>query len=194
MPLGRPATWEDLERVPEGMVGEIVHGELLMRPRPGMPHAVGSSTLGVLLGGPFRFGAGGPGGWIFLDEPYLRFGEDLRAPDLAGWRRERWVGIPRLGPIPVMPDWVCEVLSRSTEAEDRAVKMPLYARAGIRHLWLLNPDPATLEIYRLEPQGWLLVSSHARPGRVRVEPFDAVELDFTPIWEDAGLEEPPPEE
>ncbi|MBI5482655.1 MAG: Uma2 family endonuclease [Deltaproteobacteria bacterium] len=194
MHLGRPATWEDLERVPAGMIGEVIHGELVMKPRPAMPHASASSILGVLLGGPFRLGVGGPGGWVILDEPYIRFGEDVREPDLAGWRRERWVGIPRRGPIPVMPDWICEVLSCSTEAEDRTVKMPLYARAKVGHLWLLDPDPATLEVYRLEAQGWLLVSSHARPGPVRAEPFDAVELDLTPLWEDAGVPETPAEE
>jgi Uma2 family endonuclease len=189
LPLGRPATWEDLERSPAGMVGEIIHGELVMKPRPAMPHGVAATNLGGILSGPFRLGTGGPGGWVFVSEPYIRFGEDVRAPDLAGWRRERWVGIPRRGPIPVMPDWIGEVLSRSTEAEDRTVKMPLYARAQVGHVWLLNPEPAMLEVYRREGPSWLLVASHARPGRVRAEPFDAVELDLTPVWEDAGSEE-----
>jgi Uma2 family endonuclease len=194
MHLGRSATWEDLERVPAGMIGEVIHGELVMKPRPAMPHGLAATNLGGLLQGPFRLGAGGPGGWVFLAEPYIRFGEDVREPDLAGWRRERWVGIPRRGPIPVMPDWICEVLSRSTAADDRTVKMPLYAHAQVGHLWLLDPDPATLEVYRREAQGWLLLSSYARPGRVDAEPFDAVELDLTPLWEDAGLPDTPTDE
>jgi Uma2 family endonuclease len=176
------------------MVGEIIHGELVMKPCPAVPHGLASSVLSGLLGGPFRLGTGGPGGWVFVGAAYLLFGEDVRATDLAGWRRERWVGIPRRGPIPVMPDWICEVLARSTESEDRTVRLPLYARAGVGHVWLVNPELALLENYRLEAPNWLLVSSHARPGRVRAEPFDAVELDLTPLWDEAGLEEAATEE
>jgi Uma2 family endonuclease len=31
-----------------------------------------------------------------------------------------------------VPDWVCEVLSRSTENIDRDVKLPYYAEHGVR--------------------------------------------------------------
>jgi Uma2 family endonuclease len=184
-PLGRPATWEDLDDVPQELIGEIVAGEIVVTPRPDVPHARATSDLGTILGGPFRMGIGGPGGWMFLDEPRIRFGEEIRVPDLAGWRTERWRDVPRRGPITTMPDWICEVLSRSTETEDRARKMPMYARARIPHLWLVNPDARTLEVYRRESQSWLLVRSFADDARVRAEPFDAIEFDLSLLWEPA---------
>ena len=52
------------------------------------------------------------------------------SPDVAGWRRSRMPKAPPNGePITVVPDWICEVLSLSTEAEDRGPKMDLYRRA-----------------------------------------------------------------
>jgi Uma2 family endonuclease len=179
---GRPATWDDLDEVPEGYVGELVAGEIVVTPRPNTPHAVAASDLHVMLGAAFRLGIGGPGGWIILEESRIRFGEDIRVPDLAGWRKERWGAPPRKGPLQVAPDWICEVLSSSTGIEDRTVKLPLYARAKVQHVWLLDPEARTLEVFRLEASGWMLVATHGGDARIRAEPFDAVELDLSVLW------------
>jgi Uma2 family endonuclease len=48
------------------------------------------------------------------------------------------------------PDWLAEVLSRSTAKHDRVVKIPAYERAGVREVWLINPIARTVSIYRLE--------------------------------------------
>lgn len=50
----------------------------------------------------------------------------------------------------IRPDWVCEVLSPSTEKTDRAIKLPIYAREGVGHAWFVNPLLHTLEVLRLE--------------------------------------------
>lgn len=46
------------------------------------------------------------------------------------------------------PDWVCEVISPSTGALDRARKLPLYAAAGVGHAWRVEPLERTLEVLR----------------------------------------------
>jgi Uma2 family endonuclease len=188
--LDHPATWDDLLDVPEGFIGEIVAGEIVVSPRPANPHGNVASDLGVLLGGPFRFGVGGPGGWVIVDEPRIRFVGDIRVPDLAGWHRDRYVATAT-GPLTVCPDWICEVLSPSTEAEDRGPKLDLYRRAGVAHVWLVGWVARTLEVFRRQPEGWLRVSAHAGDERVRAEPFDAVELDLALLW---SLLPPPPRE
>jgi Uma2 family endonuclease len=80
-----PATERDLWDLPEDVIGQIIDGELIVHPRPEPPHVQAASGLGVLLSVPFRYGfGGGPGGWIILDEPKIRFGKDLLVidPDL----------------------------------------------------------------------------------------------------------------
>jgi len=91
--------------------------------------------------------------------------------------------IPDVAAFTLAPDWVCEVLSRSTEASDRAVKAPVYAREKVSHMWLLNPRLQTLEVFRLQGEGWFLVGTHRGESKIRAEPFDAVELDLTALWE-----------
>jgi len=176
------ATYAELEALPDNVVGEIVGGVLHVSPRPASPHAVVASRLGVMLGGPFDLGSGGPGGWVLLDEPELHLGEDVLVPDLAGWRRERMPRTPRVNAFTLAPDWVCEVLSPSTAVLDRADKLAVYAREGVRHVWLIDPDVFTLEVFRLEGARYSLLGVHSGPARVRAEPFEALELTLSLFW------------
>ena len=186
LPVKRRATYDDLLAVPPNRVAEIVDGELHASPRPASRHALASSRLGSELGPPFDRGRGGPGGWWILDEPELHLGEDVLVPDLAGWRRERMPQFPDTAFFTLAPDWVCEVVSPGTERLDRARKMPAYAREGVAHLWLLNPVARTLEVYRRAEGRWLLLTTHEGAAQVRAEPFDALELDLTPLSGEGG--------
>jgi Uma2 family endonuclease len=176
------------EAVPDTMTGEILEGELFTFPRPARPHARSSARLGMKLGGPFDLGEGGPGGWVILDEPELHLGPrpDKISPDLAGWRRERMPNALGDESTPYyydqVPDWVCEVISPSTERIDRGKKMRIYRREGVRFIWLLSPLLKTLEVYRLEEGRWVLLETYEEDAKVRAEPFDAVELDLSAIW------------
>ncbi len=182
-PTRRPATYEDLLALPEHVVGEIVAGELHVSPRPASRHARASSRLGERIGGPFDSGRGGPGGWIILDEPELHLGRDVLVPDLAGWRRERMPEMPDAAAFTLPPDWACEILSPSTSRLDRAAKRPVYAREGILHLWLIDPIAQTLEVFRLDGEGYRLVSTYAGDAVIEAEPFAAVPLELGALWE-----------
>lgn len=48
------------------------------------------------------------------------------------------------GEVDVIPDLVVEVLSPSTRANDLGPKRAVYMRAGVRELWLADPDARTL--------------------------------------------------
>ena len=182
-PAPRQACWDDLLDVRDDHIGEIVNGELRLHPRPGAPHAETTSDLGALLLPPFRFGRGGPGGWVIVHEPRVALAEDIRVPDLAGWRAERYRR-PLSGPYAVIPDWVCEVLSPGTAVMDRTEKLPLYARCSVPWLWLIDPVACTLEAYRREAEGYLLVVTAHGVGMLRVPPFDAIELELELLWGD----------
>jgi Uma2 family endonuclease len=178
----RPATYEDLVALPENLVGQIIDGELFAHPRPASPHAVASSALGGELYGPFQRGRGGPGGWWLLDEPELHFGKNVLVPDFAGWRRERMAEVPRVPFFTLAPDWVCEVLSPSTAALDRVRKKRIYARQGVEHVWLLDPEARSLEVFRLHEGRWVERGAYSGDERVRAEPFEAIELELAALW------------
>ena len=185
---GFRALYARYRALPEGTRAEIVGGEIRVLPRPRPRHVRAASVLGARLLRKFGWDADdGPGGWVILDEPELRLEDEIRAPDLAGWRLERYQE-PEDNPVTLVPDWVCEVLSATTAKFDRSEKMPLYARCGVSHLWTVDPAMRTLEIYRREGTVWAVVSSHGADDVVTPEPFDAVPFDLGTLWRVPGSE------
>ena len=186
------ATYEDVLNAPENKVAEILDGELFLSPRPAPRHAVASSRLGSILGGSFDEGGGdGPGGWWILDEPELHFGEQVVVPDLAGWRRERMPLIPDEAFFSLAPDWVCEVLSPSTERADRGRKLRIYAEAGVAHVWLVKPTDHTLEVLRLRDGAWQIDGVWEDSAVARLEPFEALELELRRLWVEPAVSSSP---
>ncbi len=178
----RPATYADVLALPPHLVGEVLAGDLYTSPRPRLRHARAAAWLDRRLGPPFDDGVGGPGGRWILVEPELHFGAEIVVPDLAGWRKERLPEFPDVAYLELAPDWVCEVLSPSTERIDRGLKMRTYAREGVKHLWLLNPEARTLEVLRLQGENWLVSAVHSGDEAIRVEPFREIELDLVSLW------------
>ncbi len=184
-PARKRATHEDLLDLPENVTGEILNGELIVTPRPSRRHTIVTSRLGYEIGPRYDLGrGGGPGGWVIIVEPEIAFGEDILVPDLAGWKKERFPVEEPHNWISAAPDWVCEILSPTTAQVDRAEKMPIYARHQVLHAWLIDPILKTLEVFRLEPERWIVLGVFARSARVRAEPFAEIEIDLGLLWLD----------
>jgi Uma2 family endonuclease len=176
--------------VPDTHVAQIINGELVVMSRPKPRHVVASSSLGDELVSPFQKGRGGPGGWLILDEPELHLDDgDILVPDLAGWRRERMPSLPDTAYFETIPDWVCEILSPSTVRQDRCEKMPIYATQGVAHLWLIDPDLRSLEIYTRQDAYWLLLQTYTDAAEVTTPPFDAISFSLAVLWDEMSPED-----
>lgn len=174
------ATYEDLQRVPDHLIAELIDGELFTSPRPASPH---TWATGAIYNQLFPHdGAPSSGGWWILIEPELHLGADVLVPDLAGWRRERMPFIPNVAAFDLAPDWVCEVVSPTTQRLDRIRKLPKYARADVRHAWLIDPLRKTMDIYRLEDGKRVVAAFFEGDDVIRAEPFDDTDVDLGVIW------------
>ena len=96
-PAHKFASYEDLFALPDNVVGQIIHGQLISLPRPAPKLAMASSVVGGVLLPPYQHGRGGTGGWWILDEQELHLHPHILVPDLAGWHRER---------LPALPEWL----------------------------------------------------------------------------------------
>jgi len=172
------------QQAPDRVVAEILHGVGILRPRPTPVHARLAGRVYGTLYGPIDLGMDGPGGWVLLPAPSLHLGSrpDKATPDIAGWHLARLPQPPDAAAITVPPDWVCEVLSPSTEVLARGLKMPRYGAHGVRHAWLLDPHARSFEAFRLDAGCWRQVQLARGDERVRAEPFEALELDLAHVW------------
>ncbi|MCC6621496.1 MAG: Uma2 family endonuclease [Deltaproteobacteria bacterium] len=187
-----PATYADLEALPEDQKAELIDGVLYLMTGPKGRHIRFATVLGALLC--TRFGLSltttpeGPGGWWILFEPEVHLALDRRVvrPDLAGWRRERM-------PVPpsdshkftTVPDWVCEILSPSTASRDAFIKMPRYLEAGVQWAWIVDPVAGHISVLRAgdgapREREWVEVGGFEGAGPHRIPPFDEVALDLAP--------------
>lgn len=181
-PAERRATYQDVLEVPPHRVAEVLNGRLYTHARPRLRHGKVSTQLGGRLNGFDEDGGDGPGGWWIVFEPELHLGDDILVPDIAAWRVGSLPEIPDDAFLTVAPDWVCEVLSPSTEAIDRADKVPIYARESVEWVWLVDPEVRTLEVFRLDGGAYRVHAVHRDDAVVRAEPFHELELPLSRLW------------
>ncbi len=101
------------------------------------------------------------------------------------------------------PDLIAEVLSPPSRAMDRGLRKELYRRAGVRHLWLLDPELESVDIYELTGPDYQLVATHRageefRPtlfpeATVRVDGLFDTQWKRHPEWSAPSEPEPVPE-
>jgi len=178
------ATYEDLLALPEDVKAEIIGGSVVTMPSPRPRHANVQGSLRRFVGGPYHDddGFGGPGGWwIFTDVDVALGAHDVVRPDVVGVRRER-LADPDVLPIPIVPDWICEVISPSNETHDRVTKKQLYARHGVRWYWIVDPSARLLEAFELREGLWLNIGSYDDTAIARIPPFDAVEVPMARLF------------
>jgi Uma2 family endonuclease len=81
------------------------------------------------------------------------------------------------------PDWVCEVLSDRTEANDRGRKRRIYRREQVGWLWYVDPRDGSLEVWQLDAGRWREIETfEGGEGLVRAQPFDAIEIDLAALF------------
>jgi Uma2 family endonuclease len=175
-----PVTVVDLLSIPpDERFHEIINGELIRKATPTFEHGDAQSALASLIKGPFQRRAGGklPGGWWIGTEVEVELAPThVYRPDVVGWRRDRVPERPRGTPIPIRPDWICEVLSPSNPGTDRVKKLNHYHQFGVPHYWIADPMEESLSVFRWMAEGYLLVLAAGRDALVHAEPFEALEL------------------
>lgn len=172
----------EADALPEPYVGEVIDGELYTMGRASPAHAEVETVLASRL----KLGGGGPpaSGWYTQTEVEVRFPNHEKCiPDLSGWKNERIGSHYNDNPIPIAPDWVCEILSDSTRRKDLGPKRKMYARQGVGHLWHIDPEKHTLEAFALNAsKRWELVGAWSEDDEAEVPPFSGLVVRLTEWW------------
>lgn len=181
----RRATYQDVLDAPHDKIAQVVDGELWLQPRPNVGHARAATRLTGQLDDAFGRRRSGFGGWTILFEPEIHVAGSILVPDIAGWRRESVDELDlEAAFFDVRPDWVCEILSPSTQVLDRTRKMDTYGSEGVAYLWFVDPAAQLLEAYQQSPDGWLRLGTWSEDAKPNVAPFDKLDLELGLLWED----------
>ncbi len=143
-------TYEDYCLLPEDRRYELIEGELLMVPSPSVIHQRVAANLEAILRSFVK--ERNLGEVLYAPLDVVLSPHDVVQPDIVFISRER-AHIVTDANLQGAPDLVIEILSPSTAERDRGLKRKLYARYGVRELWLVNAGAQTVEVFSLEGGG-----------------------------------------
>lgn len=173
--------YERIRALPEGITGEILEPGLLhTMSRPARLHRIAAKNSLLALSA-YDVEQYGRGWWIEV-EAEIRFGARLVVPDLSGFRVNSIPALPDENPITIRPDWCCEILSSTTTREDRFVKLPLYAREGVKWVWLIDPDERTVRVFESIDGQPALAAIATELTSVKLPPFDDEPFPTHRLW------------
>ena len=138
-------TVEDYRATPEGAHYQLVEGDLIMAPSPNISHQRIVRALSQILCA--QVAKHGLGEVFFAPCDVYLSPHDVVQPDLLFVSQANLAIIGEDG-VHGPPDLVIEVLSWSTAQLDKKSKRRVYARAGVKEHWLV--DPLLLQIQRYD--------------------------------------------
>lgn len=139
--------YADLERMPEdGHRYELYDGEICVVPAPVPLH----QRVAFRIAKSLDAYAVAHGGEVLISPLDIVFSDyDVLQPDVVFFKASRRHLIEPHRAIRSAPDLAVEVLSPSTVEKDRATKMQMYARYGVKEYWLVDPLAHRIEVYWL---------------------------------------------
>ena len=141
-------TKEDYRMLPDsGPRYQLVEGELYMSPAPNRYHQIVSRNLQFIL---MKYLEKNPRGELY-DAPFDVYlsEHDVVQPDLVFVEKENFSVLTDAG-VEGTPDFVAEILSSSNAYLDKRNKLRVYARTGVKELWIIDPDIRVVHVYHLQ--------------------------------------------
>lgn len=135
------------ERIQEDDKAEFINGEMISHSPVQLWHnRAGTNLLTLMKAYVGKHGLG----LVGHEKLMISLSRNDYEPDLCFFRKEKAeLFMPHQMRFPA-PDLVVEILSNSTEARDRGVKMEDYAAHGIAEYWLIDPETEIVEQYLLQ--------------------------------------------
>jgi len=172
-------TEEDYYNLPENVRAELIDGELIYN--QAAPSRIHQSILGELYtvinnylkakGSPCR---------VYPAPFAVRLREDRKTivePDISViCDRNKLTDRGCTG----APDWIVEIVSPGNSGHDYILKLNLYANAGVREYWIVDPAKESIFVYYLE-QGHFKVEVYTFQDRIKVNIYDDLYIDFNSL-------------
>lgn len=173
-------TYEDYCALPDdGLRYEIIDGALFSEPSPRRAHQEAAFRLATLLDAHVR--ARRLGKVYIAPFDVILDRTTVVVPDVVFVSRDR-LGIVADRGVEGAPDLVVEILSPGTARRDRVAKLNEYARYGVRHYWLVDPEAKTLEALELAEGAYRLLTAVAGEADFRPVLFPELTISLRELW------------
>jgi Uma2 family endonuclease len=168
-------TYEDYCRIPDdGQRYEVIRGVLYVSPAPRTRH---QRVIAYLLTALNNFVTARQLGEVLTSpiDVLLPGLASVVQPDILFVSRDR-AGIVEEKYLRGAPDLVVEVLSPSNPGHDRKTKLEVYAEAGVREYWIVDPDARSIDVHVLESRAYRLDGRYGTEAAARSRVLDGFEV------------------
>ena len=170
-----------IDTVLESDKSEFINGEPIVHSPVKFQHNVVTKRLLVLLD---TYVTMGGLGYVGYEKLMVSLTRNDYEPDICYFNAAKAAAFqPDQMRFPA-PDFIVEVLSASTEANDRGVKFDDYAAHGVAEYWLIDPDTQTVEQYRLHTDVYELAIK-AQSGELHSFAVPGFTIPVRAIFDDA---------
>jgi Uma2 family endonuclease len=121
-------------------------------------------------------------GFMGFEKYLVRMTRNDYEPDLCFFNAEKAKNFTPDQKLFPSPDWVAEILSKSTEKIDRGVKMEDYALHGVREYWLIEPNREYVEQYYLKHGSFFLHKIYSGEEVIDSEVFVGLNLPANALF------------
>ncbi len=181
----QPWTYERYLELPDdGNRYEVIEDRLYVSPSPSTIHQILSKRLQFEF---YKLELDGEG-FVFNAPMDLKMeGASPVQPDLMFFRRDQKGQVKKTF-LMGAPFLIVEIQSPSTASRDRVIKLRNYAKNKVSHYWLLDPEAATLEMLRLDGEGYRVDTVLGAEERYEPPELPGVEIDMTKLFADLPQE------
>lgn len=155
---------------------EIIEGDHYMNPAPSTYHQYVSRRLQFQLYSKIEI----PEFGSVINAPVdvQLTDTDIVQPDIVVVLKNNRI----ITPIKVKgaPEHVIEILSPSTQSNDRTLKRNLYERTGVREYWIV--DPFEQSVVQLVLENSRYAEKDSKGKRIAVTYLSDVDVDFDQVW------------
>jgi Uma2 family endonuclease len=170
--------WDDYQTWPDEQRWEIIEGEVYdMTPAPAPRH---QRVLKRLCGLLDRYLEGKPCEVLPAPIDVKLSEEDIVLPDLIVVCSPEQIKRTHVEGAPTL---VVEILSESTALHDRTRKLRLYARSGVREVWLVTPYPWLAEVLLLDGISYRLAGNYTRTDLLTSPTFPDLRMDLGTVFD-----------
>lgn len=78
------------------------------------------------------------------------------------------------------PDWIIEIVSPGNPSHDYILKLNLYANAGVREYWIVDPSREGVFVYWLEQENFK-VEAYTFQDKIKVNIYEDLYIDFASL-------------
>src|SRR5256885_7337745 len=174
-----PLTIKDYRLLPEGGPRyQLIEGDLYMAPAPnrfhqdisgnifGLIHAyLKKHRIGKVYCAPFD---------VYLDE------NNVFQPDVLFVSKKNNILTP--AGAEGAPEFIVEILSPKTAFLDKKSKRRVYARCGVKELWIIDPDIKTIQIYFLQKDAGRPAANYTAKDTFTSPHFPGLKFKATEIF------------